>query len=73
MMLCKTKRWGNSLGLLIPKEETRRMHLQENQQVVVELVRVENPLKELFGSHKENKITRQEFLETRNLLESGRF
>ena len=73
MIHCKTKRWGNSLGLLIPKEETRRMHLHENQQVVVELIGVENPLKELFGFSKMNKITKSEFRETRTLLESSRF
>ena len=73
MIHCKTKRWGNPLGLIIPKEETRRMHLHENQQVVVELIQVENTLKELFGFGKRNKITTSEFMETRTLLESSRF
>jgi len=37
-----------------------------------EIIKKDNPLKELFGFGKKNKITRQEFLETRHLLESKR-
>ena len=72
MITCKTKKWGNSLGLLIPKDEVEYLNLKENQQVVVEIVKTENPLKELFGFGKEKKITREDFLETRTLLESHR-
>ncbi len=73
MMVCKTRKWGNSLGLLIPKQEAENMKLQEGQTVVVEIVKAENPLKELFGFGRNNKITRKEFIETRALLESKRF
>ena len=72
MITCTTKRWGNSLGVIIPKGDVKQHHLQENQQVVIEIVAVQNPLKELFGFAKNNKITREEFLETRKLLESSR-
>ena len=70
MIICKTKKWGNSLGLIIPKKEASHLHLKEDQQVVVEIIKTDNPLKELFGFGKENKITKQNFLETRGLLES---
>ena len=73
IITCTTKTWGNSLGIILPKQERKHFHLQENQQVVIEIIKVENPLKELFGFTKDNKITREEFLETRKLLESGRF
>lgn len=73
MLTCKTKKWGNSLGLIIPKEEAQQLQLKENQQIVVEIMAIENPLKELFGFGKDNKITKKEFLETRELLESSRF
>ncbi len=73
MITCTTKQWGNSLGIIIPRNEVIHHHLQENQQVVIDIITVENPLKELFGSGKNNKITKEEFLETRKLLESGRF
>ena len=72
MITAHTKRWGNSLGLLIPKEEAEELNLSENQEVVVEIVSVENPLHELFGFSKKNKITREDFMETRKLLESCR-
>lgn len=73
MITCTTKRWGNSLGVLIPRQEVRQHHLQENQQIIIDIVKVENPLKELFGFAKDNPITKEEFLETRKLLESSRF
>ncbi len=45
-----TKRWGNSLGLLIPKEIIRDSHIRENEKVIV-LVLKDNSsvLKETFG------------------------
>lgn len=73
MITCQTKKWGNSLGLIIPKEEALHLRLQENQQLVIDIVTVENPLKELFGFAKENKITKTDFVQTRALLESKRF
>lgn len=73
MIICTTKQWGNSLGIIIPHNEVKHHHLQENQQVVIDIVKVENPLKELFGFGKNNPITKKDFLETRKLLESSRF
>ncbi len=73
MITCHTKKWGNSLGLIIPREEVRQLHLHEDQQLVIDIVAIENPLKELFGFAKENKITKNEFQQTRALLESKRF
>ena len=72
MFVCKTKKWGNSIGLLIPKQEAARLNLQENRQVVVDIIEKENPFKELFDFGRHKKITRQEFLKTRKLLESKR-
>lgn len=57
------------MGLIIPKEEAQQLQLKENQQMAIEITVVENPLKELFGFGKDNKITKKEFLETRELLE----
>jgi len=70
MIIGKIKKWGNSLGLLIPKKELSRMNIRENQEVIVEITKKDNPLKELFGFGKKNKITKEEFLKTRNMLES---
>ena len=73
MFVGKTKKWGNSIGLLIPRQEAVRLNLQENRDVVVDIIEKENPFKELFGFGKRKKITEQEFLKTRELLESKRF
>jgi antitoxin component of MazEF toxin-antitoxin module len=73
MFVCRTKKWGNSIGLLIPKQEADRLNLHENRDVVVDIVGKENPFKELYGFGRQKKITRQEFLEIRKLLESKRF
>lgn len=71
MISGKIKKWGNSFGVLIPKQEVERMHLAENQEVTIEVTKKENPLRELFGFGKRNKISRDEFLETRRMLEKG--
>ena len=60
------------MGILIPQREAQRLHLQENQQLVVEIIQVENPLKELFGFGKNEKITTKDFHEVRNLLEGDK-
>ena len=69
MIIAKIKRWGNSLGLVLPKKELRKMNLWENQEVIVEINRKGNPLKDLFGFGKKNKITKKDFLHTRETLE----
>ena len=73
MIIGKIRKWGNSIALLIPKDEARSLNLMEDQEVAVEVTRKDNPLKELFGFGRKNKVTRKEFLETRKLLESKRF
>ena len=70
MLVCKIKKWGNSFGLLIPKTELRKMDMSENQEVIVDITKKENPLKELFGFGKKSKITKEEFLKKRKMLES---
>jgi len=69
MFVCKTKKWGNSIGLLIPRQEAGRLNLQENREVVVDIIAKENPFQDLFGFGRQKKITRQDFLNTRRLLE----
>ena len=73
MIIGKIRKWGNSLGLLIPKDDAMGLGLKENQVVGVDIIKKDNPLRELFGFGVKNKISRKEFLETRKLLESKRF
>jgi len=70
MIATKTRKWGNSLGILIPKKEVENLNLKENQTIIIEITKKENPLKELFGFGMRNKITKEDFLATRKLLES---
>lgn len=53
------KKWGNSMGIVLPKELVRKEHLKENDAVLVDVVK-EADLSDLFGSLK-RKLTGQEF------------
>jgi len=39
MLLCKTRKWGNSIGIVLPKEEIARLRIKENQEIFVEIER----------------------------------
>ena len=45
------KKWGNSLGVVLPKELVQERHLKENEKILVEVVKVTD-LTKLFGSLK---------------------
>lgn len=70
MVIAKIKKWGNSLGLIIPKEEVNRLNLKDSQEVIVKIEKKENPLRELFGTLKFEKSTEQIIKENRKMLES---
>ena len=55
MLITRTKKWGNSLGVIIPREAVKEMKLRENQEVIIDIKPKESPLKELFGSAKLSK------------------
>ena len=65
MILSKTRKWGSSLGVIIPKEVVKELKLKENQDIVLDIKPKENPLKELFGSVKLSKPTEQILKEIR--------
>lgn len=58
MIVAKTRKWGNSLGIVIPKEEAESLRLRENEEVIIEIAKKDNPLKELFGFAKFKKPTK---------------
>ncbi len=43
------KKWGRSLGAVIPKEKALQLNLKENDVVFAKLIQKENPLKHTFG------------------------
>lgn len=50
MIKANIKQWGNSLGIIIPKEDVKRMNLKTGESLVVEIRKKENVFNELFGS-----------------------
>ena len=54
----KIKTWGNSLGIVIPKEIVIKEDLQENDEVIVKISK-KNTLEDFFGKGKGIKINSQ--------------
>lgn len=65
MMISKTRKWGSSIGIVIPKKVAKELKIRENQEVLVDIKPKDNPLKELFGSAKLSKPTEQLLKEIR--------
>jgi len=45
----KVKKWGNSLGIVIPKEQLNMDKLKEEDEVYIIAIKKNNTLKETFG------------------------
>ena len=52
MIVAKTRKWGSSLGVIIPKDVVNEFKLREDQDVIIDVKPKENPLRELFGMGK---------------------
>ena len=65
----KTKKWGNSIGIVIPIEAVKRLNIKPDEEIVIEIEKKENVLKEMFGSMKFKKSTKQILKEVREELE----
>ena len=50
----KTKRWGNSLGVILPKEMLEKRQLKENEKIGIKVFK-EADLTSIFGSFKSKK------------------
>lgn len=57
-IITKPRRWGNSLGLIIPKEIIRKQGITNETNVVVD-IRKANRVKDIFGILKDWKIDTQ--------------
>ncbi len=52
------RKWGNSIGVTLPKDLVEREHIAEDEKVTVWVMKqTENPLKEMFGRLK-GKLTK---------------
>ena len=67
----KAKRWGNSLGLLIPSGIARKEHIRENQNLDVLILPKTKTLQKTFGMLKVWKINTQKALDELDREENG--
>ncbi len=51
------KKWGNSYGVVIPKDEAARRGIKENDEIII-IIRKAVNLKDLFGKYKLGDIQR---------------
>lgn len=54
----KVRKWGNSYGILLPKEFLEKQNIRENSKIFVR-IRKANDLSDVFGSFKEWKVDSQ--------------
>ncbi len=66
----KTKKWGNSIGIIIPSETVERFNIKPEEKIVVEISKESSVLNEMFGTMKSKKTAKQIVDETRRELES---
>ncbi len=65
----KTKKWGNSIGIVIPKETIESMRIKLGESIVIDIQKKESVLRELFGSLKFKTPTKKLLGEVRRDLE----
>ncbi len=58
MPLGKVRKWGNSLGVVIPEEESKKMRLRSGDTVDFKVHKVV-PIEKLFGSIKLKKTAQE--------------
>ena len=64
----QVKKWGNSLGVILPKELVEKQHLKENDKVDILVVK-EADLSDMYGALKGKvKMSGQEF---KNFVRKG--
>ena len=65
-----TKRWGNSLGLVIPKNIVEESHIQENEKVTVFIIKdSQKALEGTFGIAKGKIKTTSQKIKNRSRAE----
>ncbi len=54
----EVKKWGNSLGVVLPKEFVERENIQENKKIILTIIK-EADLSDIFGLVKKRKLSGQ--------------
>ncbi len=72
MIACRTKQWGNSIGIIIPKEVADEKGIRAEEDVLVEVEKKSKKtvLEELSGALPFKKPTEQILKESRKGMES---
>ena len=55
----KVRKWGRSLGVVIPKEKIEKEGIKENETITLLIAKRTNVLKETFGTFKFKKSTQE--------------
>ena len=66
----RTKRWGSSIGVVIPSETIEKLNIKPDEDIVIEIEKKNNVLKELFGKAKFKKSTEKMLREFRKDFDS---
>jgi len=66
----KTKKWGNSIGIIIPSETVEMLGIKPEERIHIEIGKSSNVLKEMFGTMKSKKTAKQMVDEARKEMES---
>ena len=66
----KTRKWGNSIGIIIPRDAAENLNIKPGEEVMLEIQKKGNVLKELFGAVKFGKPTNKLIKEVRKDLGS---
>lgn len=64
-MLIRTRKWGNSLAVIIPRKTAETLRLKPNDEVDLKVEKKANVLKEMFGSIHFSKPVEQLLKEAR--------
>ena len=69
----ETRKWGNSLGIIIPKKIVEKENLKQRQKIRILAVDTESKtrVKDIFGALKNWKINTQKFKDEIREEESG--
>ena len=66
----RTKKWGNSIGIVIPVETVKRFNIKPEEDIVIEIEKNNNVLKEMFGKAKLKKSAKKMIKDFRKENES---
>ncbi len=64
-VLAQVRKWGRSLGVVIPQDATRKEGLKEGSKVKLVISKPGNPFRESFGALRMKKPTKQLLREIR--------